>query len=401
MQRRDFLKAGAVASAAVAMPNIVKAASADQKIRMGFIGIGNRGTEVMRQFMNQPDVEVVALPNTPQTVLLAVEEMTNGLNGVFGGTVPFVTAPTPGKKHIFLGSNTWTVAAGIDTTALKRDAFRLIAKGDDVFIAGRDDPRRRLLREIARGWDADCEKATVHGVYEFLERYAGVRFYFPGPLGTILPKAKALKVPEGDFTCAPDYTTRKYSWYPDGVYFEGTNRTAQLLPERKHISKRFRRVLQEPGQPFRLLRPVISVAGGRVLAPDKSERGVRRRTKAFPFLFECGGALLLDAVPVGREPGDVPEGAVREMFRRERAHLRVVADDGGDAVRHERSGQVHDGDAHPADAVDVGDERWGVLHRHKHTVPVPALRPVRQLVFEHEVPFRGLRIPRDAADARL
>ena len=61
MQRRDFLKAGAVAGAAVAMPNIVKAASADQKIRMGFIGIGNRGTEVMRQFMNQPDVEVAAL----------------------------------------------------------------------------------------------------------------------------------------------------------------------------------------------------------------------------------------------------------------------------------------------------------------------------------------------------
>ena len=37
MQRREFIKAGA---AAVAMPAILKAAAADQKIRMGFIGVG-------------------------------------------------------------------------------------------------------------------------------------------------------------------------------------------------------------------------------------------------------------------------------------------------------------------------------------------------------------------------
>lgn len=58
MQRREFIKAGA---AAVAMPAILKAAAADQKIRMGFIGVGNRGTQLMHLFMNFPDVEVTAL----------------------------------------------------------------------------------------------------------------------------------------------------------------------------------------------------------------------------------------------------------------------------------------------------------------------------------------------------
>ena len=58
--RRSFIKGGVMAAGAIAAPSIVRA-GADQKIRMGFIGIGNRGTEVMRQFMNQPDVEVVAL----------------------------------------------------------------------------------------------------------------------------------------------------------------------------------------------------------------------------------------------------------------------------------------------------------------------------------------------------
>ena len=58
MQRRSFLTSGA--AAAVAMPSIAKAIGRD-KIRMGFIGIGNRGTQVMRVFQQQPDVQVVAL----------------------------------------------------------------------------------------------------------------------------------------------------------------------------------------------------------------------------------------------------------------------------------------------------------------------------------------------------
>ena len=58
MQRRDFIKAGT--AAAIAAPSITKAIGRD-RIRMGFIGIGNRGTQVMRVFQQQPDVEVTAL----------------------------------------------------------------------------------------------------------------------------------------------------------------------------------------------------------------------------------------------------------------------------------------------------------------------------------------------------
>ena len=58
MQRRNFIKTGA---AAVAAPAIVRAAAAPQKVRMGFIGVGNRGTQLLHLFMAQPDVEVTAL----------------------------------------------------------------------------------------------------------------------------------------------------------------------------------------------------------------------------------------------------------------------------------------------------------------------------------------------------
>ncbi len=60
MERREFIKAGMLAASAAAVPNILKAGS-KEKVRMGFIGVGNRGTQLMHIFMKNPKVEVVAL----------------------------------------------------------------------------------------------------------------------------------------------------------------------------------------------------------------------------------------------------------------------------------------------------------------------------------------------------
>ena len=69
--RRDFLKNAAVVTAGftagVADSNIFAAPAsgsvlgANDKIRMGFIGVGNRGSELLGYFMQHPDCEVAAL----------------------------------------------------------------------------------------------------------------------------------------------------------------------------------------------------------------------------------------------------------------------------------------------------------------------------------------------------
>lgn len=60
MQRREFIKYGLAAAGTAAIPNILRAGS-KEKIRMGFIGVGNRGTQLMHTFMCDPRVEVTAL----------------------------------------------------------------------------------------------------------------------------------------------------------------------------------------------------------------------------------------------------------------------------------------------------------------------------------------------------
>jgi predicted dehydrogenase len=66
--RRIFLKQSAITTVGIAtglqafgIPYKPSVLGANDKIRMGFIGIGNRGTQLMHQFMDHPDCEVAAL----------------------------------------------------------------------------------------------------------------------------------------------------------------------------------------------------------------------------------------------------------------------------------------------------------------------------------------------------
>ena len=59
--RRHFMAGTLAAAGVAAVPGVARAVGANGKIRMGFIGVGNRGSQLLRLFMAQPDVEVAAL----------------------------------------------------------------------------------------------------------------------------------------------------------------------------------------------------------------------------------------------------------------------------------------------------------------------------------------------------
>jgi len=66
--RREFLKQSAMTAAGVAVgikalntPLFAQTPGANDKIRVGFIGLGNRGTQLLKRFMANKDVEVAAL----------------------------------------------------------------------------------------------------------------------------------------------------------------------------------------------------------------------------------------------------------------------------------------------------------------------------------------------------
>ncbi len=88
--RRSFLKQTA-ATAAVAAPAVQKSIGANDKIRVGLIGVGNRGTQLLHGFMKQPDVEIAALCDVFEAYRLRDRSLIDNelLNGL-GGRVPMM-----------------------------------------------------------------------------------------------------------------------------------------------------------------------------------------------------------------------------------------------------------------------------------------------------------------------
>ena len=170
-------------------------------------------------------VTVVVAEGCAPSVRFAAVEMTNFLARVLGAPVHLADAPDDSRGvNVILGDCEWSRAEGLDPAPLVRDGFWRLVKGNRVYLVGVDDPKEDPAR-MAKGAGAVMfERATVFAVYDFLERFAGCRFFFPGELGTIAPRADVVVVPEGRTKTEPVFTERYYSshraskvWYDSSV----------------------------------------------------------------------------------------------------------------------------------------------------------------------------------------
>ena len=188
--------------------------------------------------------EIVLARDAAPVTRFAAKEMKTFLGKSLGCDVPVVEAPTRGKTSVVLGVNEWSREAGLAPERLPRDGFTIKTYGGRVFVAGVDDPKKDLepLLPLGRKANIKFERGTLFAAYEFLERFAGVRFYFPGELGTVVPRKRSIKVPDTDFSSSPWFTVRHYyqrgdgDWAPeaDGEYVEGSGENLNWLRTRMH-----------------------------------------------------------------------------------------------------------------------------------------------------------------------
>ena len=171
---------------------------------------------------------VVAADALPITVF-AAQELQQFMQKVLSTEIPIVNKVTPEKISWIIGINEWSRKAGISEKGMVRDSFRILRDGKKIYIAGLDGelvamnngPKQRpvSVKKTLEGgiWRQFHAHATLFGVYDFLERFAGVRFYFTGEYGTVVPRAKALELPGIDIFDRPDYQVR----YTDIYYGHG------------------------------------------------------------------------------------------------------------------------------------------------------------------------------------
>jgi tetratricopeptide (TPR) repeat protein len=209
----------------------------------------------------QPRAEIIIAETPPRTTRLAAAELQTYVEKITGATLPITTgtgSDVPVK--IYVGQSSHTEKLGITAAGLKDGAYRIVSGENWLVLIGDDtdfvpvEPWPRNNNDIASGrmqakwneitgknwgythsqlhkhysganslfgtpkeqhldkdgnvnvWTYD-ERGSFNAVCGFL-RDLGVRWYMPGEVGEIVPKAKSIALPQIDRTVRPDFPIR-------------------------------------------------------------------------------------------------------------------------------------------------------------------------------------------------
>ncbi|MBL9114035.1 MAG: DUF4838 domain-containing protein [Verrucomicrobiaceae bacterium] len=142
---------------------------------------------------------VIVTPEKPTRVVsYAAAELARHVEKACGVKLEIVSESTAKSgPRIFIGP---CRESGVDTEKLAPESCVLRVTDAAVFIAGNDGGGDPL--------DTDTRAGTLWGVYEWLERDLGVRWLWPGELGTHVPKTVTIIAKSRDETIEPRFFRR-------------------------------------------------------------------------------------------------------------------------------------------------------------------------------------------------
>ena len=157
--------------------------------------------------------EIVLLEKSTRAARLAATELQTFVERSTGVSIPVTSSPDPAKHHVYVGPHPWSTAAGVSAGDLPPEGFHLRTVGADLHIVGSDSDHNP--ETVRTALPAYC--GTLTGVYELLERYAGIMFCWHDELGTVIPRVPSITIPDGDVTDAPDWSYRALAYSPEGA----------------------------------------------------------------------------------------------------------------------------------------------------------------------------------------
>ncbi len=169
---------------------------------------GKRKIRISQKTDQIKEIEII-VSNPSPLVRFAASELADYLNPATGRRPVITSRASGGGFAIYLGDGLEAREAGIKVEELPEEGFAIRRKGNRMFIAGVDSGKEDPARNF---YQMEFRRGTLSGVYSFLERFAGARFYFPGEMGTLIPFGNGLLLPlEIDIVDRPDIRFRSFS----------------------------------------------------------------------------------------------------------------------------------------------------------------------------------------------
>jgi hypothetical protein len=139
-------------------------------------------------------VATIVTPDSPvHVVRYAAEELQAHVQLASGATLPIVRESEAGdvaSPRVFIGATQAAAGAGIDLAALPPEGWVIRTVDGDLYLAGSDRSGYELYAPVWAG--------SLWATYELLEQDLGVRWLWPGELGTHVPEVEMITIAEAD-----------------------------------------------------------------------------------------------------------------------------------------------------------------------------------------------------------
>lgn len=176
----------------------------------------------------------ILLPDDAQPVArFAAEELVTHIEKATGARLTVLSETQAGTlqgPRIFIGTTQTARDRGLPFTELAPDAFLLRHMGNDLFVTGSQDGTDPFRES------AGADLGTLYGVYELIERVVGVRWLWPGELGTYVPRVQTLRLDEElDLISEPAFAFRRFRSHHIPQAIQNDEREASPLTFSKDV----------------------------------------------------------------------------------------------------------------------------------------------------------------------
>lgn len=114
------------------------------------------------------------------------------------------------SAQILVGASSLTDALGIIPARLPREGFIVTTFSNGVAIVGNDSSTDPSFHTADPLFQKGPRSSTLWGAYDFLERFYGCRYYYPGPDGCIRPVCTNLTISPCTYRDAPRFCNRAW-----------------------------------------------------------------------------------------------------------------------------------------------------------------------------------------------
>ena len=164
----------------------------------------------------KPAATIVTAADPTDVAAFSALELQYHVQKITGATLPIKTdADKVEGVRILVGPSAATVQLGVKPDDLKDQEYIIRFVSDALILLGKDSAKR--TKGDHRNWPSTAgifeKQATSYAVHDFLERFCNVRWYGPGELEMVLPKAATLTVQAKDIQRRPAFGYRQ-PWGP-------------------------------------------------------------------------------------------------------------------------------------------------------------------------------------------